>query len=234
MTKKTKTTKVVRKKQPDSKLSIVPAQFTQKQLLCILQKTPVNHIYRRPAKGGGEWEYVTGVYIKKVLNYIFAWNWDFSVVEHGREEGLIWVLGRLTVRNNKGQEIIKTQFGRADVKYKRGTKEQLDFGNDLKAAATDALKKCASELGIASDVYGKNEFKQIQSEDKSFIPPKTEEEKKEETGERPKLLELKSLLTGVTDEEKSIDLAKRTSIQLNNFDITEKHAGILIATLLNK
>jgi hypothetical protein len=31
----------------------------------------------------------------------------------------------------------------------------------MKAAATDALKKCAAELGIASDVYGKNEFKEI-------------------------------------------------------------------------
>jgi len=34
----------------------------------------------------------------------------------------------------------------------------VDFGNDMKAAATDALKKCASELGIASDVYGTAEY----------------------------------------------------------------------------
>ena len=37
----------------------------------------------------------------------------------------------------------------------------VNLGNDFKASATDALKKCASEFGIASDVYGKNEFKEI-------------------------------------------------------------------------
>ena len=39
--------------------------------------------------------------------------------------------------------------------------QPLDLGNDLKAATTDALKKCASELGIASDIYAPNEFKAI-------------------------------------------------------------------------
>ena len=28
-----------------------------------------------------------------------------------------------------------------DIKFKRGTKDMLDFGNDLKAAATDSMKK---------------------------------------------------------------------------------------------
>jgi predicted glycosyltransferase involved in capsule biosynthesis len=37
----------------------------------------------------------------------------------------------------------------------------LDFGNDLKAAATDAFKKCASLLGVASDVYESDEFMEI-------------------------------------------------------------------------
>jgi len=79
------------------------------------------------------------------------------------------------------------QFGRADIKFKTETRKDeqgnvmmkkdnygntkpkrfptnipLDLGNDLKAAATDSLKKCASELGIASDIYGAKEFKEIQ------------------------------------------------------------------------
>ena len=49
------------------------------------------------------------------------------------------------------------QFGRSDIKFKNEwidgkkipTKEPLDLGNDLKSATTDALKKCASEIGIA-------------------------------------------------------------------------------------
>jgi glucose-6-phosphate 1-dehydrogenase len=37
----------------------------------------------------------------------------------------------------------------------------LSIGNDLKSAATDCLKKCAAEIGIAADVYNKEEFREI-------------------------------------------------------------------------
>lgn len=130
------------------------------QLMHILQKTPAQHIYKRPGKGGGEWEYVTGVYIKKVLNYVFAWNWDFEVKSKEEKYGQVIVTGRLTVRTKNGT-IFKEQVGRADIKMRKGTQTPMDYGNDEKSAITDALKKCASEFGIASDIYGKNEFKEI-------------------------------------------------------------------------
>ena len=144
----------------ETKLTIATSDLSNKQLLHILQKTPAEHIYNRPAKGGGNWDFVTGVYVKKVLNYVFGWNWDFEIKTHGKEGDQIWVLGRLTVRTGE-TVIVKEQFGRADCKKKKDGTGYLDFGNDLKAATTDALKKCASELGIASDIYGKNEFKEI-------------------------------------------------------------------------
>lgn len=229
--------------QKDQKLTLIPSPLKAQQLLTILQKTPPSHVYRRPAKGGGEWEYVTGTYVKKVLNYVFGWLWDFEIKEHGREKSedgeLIWVLGKLTIKDKSGNPlIVKEQFGRADVKYKKGTKTPVDIGNDLKAAATDALKKCASELGIASDIYGKNEFREIQKIDKGFIPPEEDiQEVKEvrvESASKPRVEELKRMLKGETDAEKLEDLKKRTGIQLRSFSITEKHAGILVASLLNK
>ena len=146
-----------------------PVLYTE-QLIHIIQKTPQEHIYTRPAKGGGVWDYVTGVYVKKVLNYVFAWNWDFEVKEKGVEGELIWVLGRLTVRTKTGAVIVKEQFGRADLKKKKDGTGYVDYGNDLKAATTDALKKCASELGIASDVYGKNEFREIKYQEIDNLP----------------------------------------------------------------
>ena len=157
------------------------------QLNFLFAKTPAKHIYERPAKGGGKWKYVTGVRVKKVLNLMFGWNWDFIIdkFDVNMEARQVIVLGKLVVRSG-GQEIIKTQFGRADIKFKTETRkddkgnvimkkdnygkmkperfptnQSLDLGNDLKAAATDALKKCASEFGIASDVYAPNEFKAI-------------------------------------------------------------------------
>ena len=140
--------------------------ISPEQVERIFSRTPAEHIKTRPAKGGGQWNYVTGVYVKKVLNYTFGWLWDFEVVDKGnvQENGKmkqIWVQGKLTVKTidkngNIIPAIVKTQFGGADVKYTK--KGMMDYANDLKSATTDCLKKCASEIGIASDVYGANEF----------------------------------------------------------------------------
>lgn len=143
------------------KLTIPKTWMSEAQIIKIVQNTPKQHIYRRKGKGGQVFDYVTGNYIIKVLNFIFGWNWDFEIVNQGREESQVWVLGKLTCRGaSEGQTIVKTQYGRADIKFKKESKIMLDYGNDLKAAATDALKKCASELGIASDIYGKGEYKE--------------------------------------------------------------------------
>lgn len=142
------------------KMALTPTWVTSAQLIKIVQRTPTEHVYTRPGKGGQKFSYVTGNYVTKVLNFVFGWNWDFEVVEHGIQGNQVWVKGKLTVKSAKGEKITKSQFGRADIKMLKSTKEMLDFGNDLKAATTDALKKCASMLGIASDIYGKMEYKQ--------------------------------------------------------------------------
>lgn len=146
-------------------LSLEKTWVSEKQILRMVQRTPKEHIYTRPAKGGGVWDYVTGTYIEKVLNFTFGFLWDFEVVSHAREGDQVYVLGKLTVKSPKGDTITKSQFGRADIKFKKNSKEMLDFGNDLKGAATDSLKKCASLLGIASDIYGKAEFKEEAKKD---------------------------------------------------------------------
>ena len=62
--------------------------------------------------------------------------------------------------------MLKMQFGNKDIMYKRdvdkdGNRIPLSIGNDLKAATTDCLKKCAAEIGIAADIYNKEDFKEI-------------------------------------------------------------------------
>ena len=49
------------------------------QVLRIFQRTPRQHKHERKAKGGGTWTYVTGNYVRKVLNYVFGWNWSFEI-----------------------------------------------------------------------------------------------------------------------------------------------------------
>lgn len=140
------------------KLTIPKTWLSENQLTFMLQGTPKNQVYSRKGKGNQNFLYVTGTYVQKALNFIFGWNWDFEIVQQGREGNQVWVLGKLTVYGPAGQKIIKTQYGRADIKMLKNGGGAVDFGNDLKAASTDALKKCASMLGIASDIYGKSEY----------------------------------------------------------------------------
>lgn len=137
-------------------------QLTEKQLGILLQKTPAKYVHQRPAKGGGSWSYVTGGYVKKVLNLMFGFNWDFEIVDEmiQLEAKQVIVKGKLTCRY-QDTTIVKMQYGRQDLKFKRGSTDLLDLGNDLKGAATDALKKCASELGVAADIYNAEEFREM-------------------------------------------------------------------------
>lgn len=139
------------------------------QLALILKKTPQQYVHTRPAKGGGTWDYVTGGYVKKCLNLMFGWDWSFEVIDEKILYGEAIVKGKLTCRSN-GKEIVKMQFGNKDIMYRKQTPEEiskgleripLSIGNDLKSATTDCLKKCASEIGIASDIYNKEDFKEV-------------------------------------------------------------------------
>lgn len=152
--------KLKKTEESSSKYMMQGGFIHESQLLQMMQRTPKAHIFKRPGKGGQVWEFVTGTYVKKILNYVFGWNWDFEIVSHEEKYGQVIVEGKLTVRAGK-HAVVKMQYGRADIKFKKGTKDAVDYGNDLKAATTDALKKCAAELGIANDIYGKNEFKEL-------------------------------------------------------------------------
>ena len=97
-------------------LSKVDNRLNEQQLNFLFRPTPEKHTYERPAKGGGTWKYVTGTYIKKVLNMMFGWDWDFEVVKYEYDLNIkqVYVLGKLTCRTN-ATSIVKMQFGRKDI-----------------------------------------------------------------------------------------------------------------------
>ena len=149
------------------------------QIQKLWNSTRAIYKYQRPARGGGTWTYVKTSYVRKVLDSVFGFNWDFDVettvgeaFEVAKLSGGIVVKGILTVRTKRDGEwhtVKKVQFGRAEVKWKKGhspddtpqNPRPLDIGNDYKAACSDALKKCASLLGLAQDVYEPDEFMNI-------------------------------------------------------------------------
>jgi hypothetical protein len=58
------------------------------------------------------------------------------------------VLGRLTAEG-----IVKNQFGSSQITRNKKTGDLVSLGDDLKAAATDALKKAATLLGVGLHLY---------------------------------------------------------------------------------
>jgi recombination DNA repair RAD52 pathway protein len=142
-------------------LSLTDSALNAKQLELILKRTPEKYVRNRPAKGGGQWKYVSGGYVKKCLNLLFGFDWSFEILEQMIMHKEAIVKGKLTINSN-GKTIVKMQFGNKDIMYRKGTEEPLSIGNDLKSAATDALKKCAAEIGIAADIYNAEEFREVQ------------------------------------------------------------------------
>lgn len=132
------------------------------QIRFLLKKTPKRFIKQRPAKGGGQWDYVSGGFVRKTLNLMFGFDWSFNIIDkqYYADAKQVVVQGRLTC-NVGDRQIIKEQFGSKDVVLRKIDQMPLNLGNDFKAAATDALKKCAADIGIAADVYNKEEFKEV-------------------------------------------------------------------------
>ncbi len=133
----------------------LPQYLSPAQQAFINQKTPRQFIKSRPGPGGIALSYVEVGYVINILNQVFGWDWDFKILDQQIGKKQVWVRGELTVRL-RGHTITKGQYGGADIKLNRGSGEPVSIADDLKAAASDCLKKCASMLGIAGDVYWKD------------------------------------------------------------------------------
>lgn len=159
--------------------------FNERQLVALVQRTPKHHVKERKGRGGRSFKYVTGAYVQDKLNQVFGWGWSFEVKSHGQSpQGSLWVLGKITIIDPKTGAVMvtKEQFGSSEYKTD-ASKKEVDYADDLKAATTDALKKCASLLGVAADIYADPEtataiHKRIES-----VVQYQQQKKKEETQE---------------------------------------------------
>lgn len=136
-------------KKTQTALVIQQIDLAPMQKRAVYMPTPSQFIKQRKIRGGGMANYVETGYVIARLNEAFSpIGWDFEVVEQIIEPKEVVVKGKLTIKDYKtGYSISKTQYG---------TKERyavVPLGDALKACASDCLKKCASLLGIALDVY---------------------------------------------------------------------------------
>jgi len=115
-----------------------------------LLETPFNPAQIKHRKGNFNrtLAYVEAPAVISRLNDAFDAAWSFEITEHRILQDEVLVLGRLTAEG-----IVKTQFGSSQITRKKDTREVISLGDDLKAAATDALKKAATLLGVGLHLY---------------------------------------------------------------------------------
>src|SRR5215210_5379609 len=144
---------------PGDKHTLLIQTLSEAQVDFLMQRTPKREIKMRQGRGGMQFAYVEHGYVTERLNLVFGFNWDYEVVDKQILDDEVIVEARLTVRTPGGQTIVKTQFGGADIKRHASGQRSgrpLSIADDYKAAASDALKKCASLLGIGLDLYGRD------------------------------------------------------------------------------
>src|SRR4051812_38037341 len=105
-------------------------------------------IKQREGAFGDQLDYVEGATVIQRLNDALEGDWAFEVVEHQIHEHEVLVLGKLS-----HEGVTKMQFGKSAITRSRQDKSLVSLGDDLKAAATDALKKCATLFGVGLHLY---------------------------------------------------------------------------------
>lgn len=195
--------------------SNVPEKINWKKMN---EKTPQEYIRTRQGRGNQTVAYVETGYIVKTLNELFNYMWDFKVIEEKMYEkaGQLTVLGELTVWLSPEFHITKTQYGSAKIKMDKANGIPVSVGDDKKAAASDALKKCASLFGIASDIYWGGD---IDTEDEVESSPQTNVDAVEGIDEQPSLLKLTRRYFAVAkDAGYENDRAKNIAKKICNVD----------------
>jgi len=148
----------------------------------ILAETPQEIIEWRKGRGNKNYPYVAGSNFIRKLNEAFGFLWSHEVIKHEITDKHVVTLNKVTGHIPKrtiirkyvdaqkgaveettvieGQDIVKMQYGSYSAKVwnEDGKDHQagdiISWGDSLKAAATDGLKKCSVEFGMFLDVYG--------------------------------------------------------------------------------
>lgn len=117
----------------------------KKDILC--KPFSADQIRQRPGQHGKTLSYVeTHAVIARLNEGCDAWS--FEIVKHEVLADEVIVVGKLVADG-----VVKMAFGGSSV-TKDASGREVSLADDLKSAASDCLKKCASLLGVALELYG--------------------------------------------------------------------------------
>lgn len=113
-------------------------------------------VLRQLEKGGRTLTYVPGAEVIARLNYVFGTeNWDTEAAESRRDpDDRDWIISKVTLVATfpDGTKARKIGYGGQKIKMLNSGDGAVDLGDEFKGAMTDALKKAATQFGIALDL----------------------------------------------------------------------------------
>jgi hypothetical protein len=120
---------------------------------------PFEKLHELPGKtkrDGTPLSYLSGAQVVQRLNRVLGFDrWSFEVMETQFDQAAdeVVVKGRLTIYCGR-RTVVREQFGSQRHNRLRNDQSIIDSGFDHKGAATDALKKCATLVGVGLYLYG--------------------------------------------------------------------------------
>jgi len=162
-------------------------------------------IKKRRGPFGEDLDYVEAADVIRRLNQAFDGEWSFEIIEHQQMFDEVVVLGKLTA-----QGITKCQFGSHQITKAKKDGAVVNIGFDLKAAASDCLKKSATHFGVALHLYSEN----IADEPKDPVDRNAMTSSESgETISREKLAEIKQLRTKLKWKPEDVMQVSRRLLQ---------------------
>lgn len=201
--------------------TMIQSVISQAQFEILYGKTPEWAIKRREGPGGRMLRYVPHGYTRDQLNKAFGLDWDWELLpifngspfhqvernEKGKMKQYLTVIGKLTVRIHDPKDIKQvlttiTKTGTGSSLWNEG----VEFGDALKSADSDALKRAGLGLGIALDLY--------YNEDTAIAKHREiEEQRRAEQQPTPEQIEIaKSMIASGNTNIKEISKASGLSI----------------------
>jgi len=139
--------------------------LSEQSINVITRPLPHDKVKKRPGKAGMEFSYITPDFVIETLNEAFNFDWNTRLVYQNMHDNVAVVGLELSVPSDGQSRVIKQQFGSCEVT--RG----LGVGEAFKGAASDALKKCATLLGLGLELYQSDEAPGGPPAPPSFRPP---------------------------------------------------------------
>ena len=114
-----------------------------------LLEEPFDKSLLKTRKGtfGNTFSYIEAQHFIRRLQEAFEGEWSFSIEEHTIRDNEVIIIGKLSAGG-----VTKMAFGGSKITISREG-EVVSIADDLKAAATDALKKASSLLGVGLHLY---------------------------------------------------------------------------------